>query len=164
MASPKFEPWWVLWIHVCSWFIPAPKNSNSVLTNLLFGLCKSTWIIELLVFHPSPILKLQHALLPPKCCKPRSMSQFLLLLLSSPLDSQLSPSKSLGVRHPVANHREYYKGEGGGFPKSRSWWVLWVCVCPWFIHALKVLQVCTNQLLIWFVQVHMNNWPSCHSS
>jgi len=28
----------------------------------------------------------------------------------------------------VASHREYYKGEGGGFPKSRPWWVLCVRV------------------------------------
>jgi hypothetical protein len=25
VASPKFEPWWVLWVRVCSWFILAPK-------------------------------------------------------------------------------------------------------------------------------------------
>jgi len=25
---------------------------------------------------------------------------------------------------PVARHKEYYKGEGGGFLKSRPWWIL----------------------------------------
>jgi hypothetical protein len=25
VASPKFRPWWILWIHVCSWFVHAPK-------------------------------------------------------------------------------------------------------------------------------------------
>jgi hypothetical protein len=54
MASPMFEPWWVLWIHVCLWFVYAPKCSNYTLTNLLFGLCKFVWIIDLLVTHPSP--------------------------------------------------------------------------------------------------------------
>jgi hypothetical protein len=53
------------------------KCSNSALTNLLFGLCRSAWIIELLVICPSFILKLQHALLPPKCCKPKNAPQFL---------------------------------------------------------------------------------------
>ncbi len=53
MASPKFEPW-VLWICVCPWLIHAPKRCNYPLTNLLFGLCKSVWIIELLVNLPSP--------------------------------------------------------------------------------------------------------------
>jgi hypothetical protein len=45
------------------------------------------------------------------------------------------PLESLGTKWylgagPVARHRVYYKGEGGGFPKSRSWWILWVRVCP----------------------------------
>jgi hypothetical protein len=48
--------------------------------------------------------------------------------------------------------------------KSRPWWVLWVRVCLWFVCAPKVLQLHTNQLIIWFVQVHVNNWPTCHSS
>ncbi len=68
------------------------------------------------------------------------------------------------VACPLARHKEYYKGEGGGFLKSRPWWILWICVCPWLIRALKVLQLCTNQLVVWFVQVRVNNWPACHSS
>ncbi len=56
MASPKFGPWWVLWICVCLWFLYAPKCSNYALIKLLFGLCKSVWIIDLLVnrFSPHP--------------------------------------------------------------------------------------------------------------
>jgi hypothetical protein len=49
-------------------------------------------------------------------------------------------------------------------PKSRPWWVLWVRVCLWFVHTPKVFQLCTNQLVVWFVQVNVNNWPTCHSS
>ncbi len=44
-----------------------------------------------------PILKLQHAPLPPKCYKTRNMPQLLFFPLLSPLDSQLSPLRSLGV-------------------------------------------------------------------
>jgi uncharacterized membrane protein len=40
------------------------KCSNSALTNLLFSLCKSVWIIELLVVRFSPIMDLQHGPLP----------------------------------------------------------------------------------------------------
>ncbi len=72
VASPKFGAWWVLWIHVCPWLIRAPKCFNYTLTNLLFGLCMSLWVIELIVNLPSPIPELQHTLLPPKCCEPRS--------------------------------------------------------------------------------------------
>jgi hypothetical protein len=54
------------------------------------------------------------------------------------------PFRNLGTKchldaSLVAKHRVYYKGEGGGFPKSGPWWVLWVRVCPWLIRAPKVL-------------------------
>jgi hypothetical protein len=48
----------------------------------------------------------------------------------------------------VERHGIYYKGEGGGFPKSRPWWVLWVRGCPWFVLTPKVLKLCTNQLVV----------------
>jgi hypothetical protein len=43
------------------------KCSNYALINLLFGLCRSMWIIDLLVIHPSLISEFQHALLRLKC-------------------------------------------------------------------------------------------------
>jgi hypothetical protein len=74
------------------------KRSNYALINLLFGLCRSVWVIELLVIFPSLISELQHAPLPSKCCEPRSTPQLL-----SPSDVftfglAMNPSKSLGVR------------------------------------------------------------------
>ncbi len=56
VASPKFGPWWLLWVRVCPWPVCAPKHPNYTLTNLLFGLCRSVWIIELRVNLPSPHL------------------------------------------------------------------------------------------------------------
>ncbi len=99
VASPKSEPWWILWVHVCPWLVIAPKCCNYTLTNALFGFCRSVWVSEMFVNLPSPILELQHTPLPPKCCESRSAPQLLLLPMSSPLDSQLNPSRSLGVRH-----------------------------------------------------------------
>jgi hypothetical protein len=99
VASPKSGPWWVLWVRVCPWFVRAPKCSNYALTNLLFILCRLMWISELLVIFPSSILELQHTPLPPKCFKLGSSPQLHFLLLSSLLESQLNPSRSLGVRH-----------------------------------------------------------------
>jgi len=64
----------------------------------------------------------------------------------------------------LARHRKYYKGEGGGFSKSEPWWVLWVCVCSWFVCAPKMFQLCTNQLVVWFVWVHASNIIDCHFS
>jgi hypothetical protein len=54
VASLKSGPWWVLWIHIRSWLVCAPKCSNDALINLLFGLCKSVWMIKLLINLPSP--------------------------------------------------------------------------------------------------------------
>jgi len=54
---PKFGPWWVLWVHVCSWHVRASKCSNYTLTNLLFGLCRYVWVIDLLINLLSPHLE-----------------------------------------------------------------------------------------------------------
>jgi hypothetical protein len=67
------------------------KCSSYTLANLLFGLCKFMWVINLLVIFPSPIPKFQHALLPSKCYESESAPQLFLFPLSSPLDSQLGP-------------------------------------------------------------------------
>jgi len=73
VASSKSEPWWDLWVCVYLWFVRAPKCSNYALTNLLFGLWMSMWVIEMLVNLLSPILKLQHTPLPLKCFEPRNV-------------------------------------------------------------------------------------------
>jgi hypothetical protein len=41
------------------------------------------------------------------------------------------------------------KGKVMASPKSGPWWVLWVDVCPWFIHAPKVANyaLCCNPIL-----------------
>ncbi len=87
VASPKFGPWWILWVRVCLWFVCAPKCFNYALTNLLFNLCTSVWVNELLINLLSPIPKLQHAVLLLKWYEPVSVPQLLLLSLSSPLGS-----------------------------------------------------------------------------
>jgi hypothetical protein len=50
------------------------------------------------------------------------------------------------------------KGKVVASPKSGPWWVLWIHVCLWFVRAPKALKLCINQLVVWFVQVHMSNW------
>jgi len=47
----------------------------------------------------------------------------------------------------VANHRVYYKGEGGGFPQVRAVVSLVCPCCMWFVLAPKVLQLCTNHFV-----------------
>jgi len=51
--------------------------------------------------------------------------------------------------------------------KSGPWWILWVLwvrICPWFILAPKVLQLCTNQLVVSFCAGPCEWANACHSS
>jgi hypothetical protein len=69
----------------------------------------------------------------------------------------------LGV-DPVAMHKNYYKGEGGGFPQGRVVMSL-VNPCLLVVRSWpKMLQLHTNQLVVWFVQAHVNNWLAWHFS
>jgi hypothetical protein len=57
----------------------------------------------------------------------------------------------------VANQKEYYKEVGGGFPQVRAV-VNLVSQCMLVIFcAPKMFQLCINQLVVWFVQVHVNS-------
>jgi hypothetical protein len=49
---------------------------------------------------------------------------------------------------PIERCREYYKGEGDGFPQVRAVVSLVSPSCPWLVLAPKVLQLCTNHLVI----------------
>jgi hypothetical protein len=51
---------------------------------------------------------------------------------------------------PMGSHRVYYKGEGGGFLQVRAVVSLVSPSCPSLVLAPKVLQQCTNQLVVWF--------------
>jgi hypothetical protein len=43
------------------------------------------------------------------------------------------------------------RGKVVASPKFGPWWVLWIRVCLWLVCAPKVLQLCINQLVVWFV-------------
>ncbi len=56
----------------------------------------------------------------------------------------------LGVG-PMARHIVYYKGEGGGFPQVRAM-VSLMSPCLLVAHpCTEMLQLCSNQLVVWFV-------------
>jgi hypothetical protein len=83
VVSPKLGPWWVwwvLWIRVCPCFVLTPKVFQLCTNQLVVWFCASLceWVIV------CPIPKLQHALLPPKCCELGSMPQLFTFLLFSP--------------------------------------------------------------------------------
>jgi hypothetical protein len=43
-------------------------------------------------------------------------------------------------------------------PKSGPWWILWIQISLWLVLAPKVFQLCTNRLVVWFVQVCVSDW------
>jgi hypothetical protein len=49
---------------------------------------------------------------------------------------------------PMERCRVYYKGEGGGFPQVRAIVSLVCPSCSWLILAPKMLQLCTNHLVL----------------
>ncbi len=55
------------------------------------------------------------------------------------------------VQPPWPSIENTIRGKVVASPKSGLWWILLVCVCQWFVHASKVFQLHTNQLVVWFV-------------
>jgi hypothetical protein len=96
MASPKSRLRWVLWIHVCPWFILTPK-ALKLRTNQLV-----VWFVQVRVnswclsFFLIPISELQYTSLPPKCYELWNMPQLLTLPMFS-FHTHLNLSKSLGT-------------------------------------------------------------------
>jgi hypothetical protein len=84
------------------------KCSNYALTNLLFCLCKSVWIIDPFIICPTPIPELQHTPLPSKCYEPKNIPNSLFdAFPNSLIDSNVSlkwkqrKSKKLGTHSLV---------------------------------------------------------------
>jgi len=68
-----------------------------------------------------------------------------------PRGSPESPGKKSHLDVVSAERRrEYYKGEGGGFPQVRTVVSLVCPCCPWLVPAPKVLQLYTNHF-VWVV-------------
>jgi hypothetical protein len=54
------------------------------------------------------------------------------------------------------------RGKVVASPKSRLWWVLWVCVCLWFVYAPKCSNYALTNLLfgfwrsVWMIEMFVN--------
>ncbi len=118
------------------------KCCNYALTNLLFGLCKSLWVIDLLVSLPSPYLGAPARPSTPEMLRAKEHTPTLHYSDVFTLDSHLNLLRSLGVRL-ISLH--YYlwikiwkihgawhftwalklwclKIDLGGMPNVRTWW------------------------------------------
>jgi hypothetical protein len=63
----------------------------------------------------------------------------------------------------VSKHKVYYKGEGGGFPQVRAVLNFVSPSLPVARPNTKVLQLCTNQLVVWFCTCPCEWVIICHS-
>jgi hypothetical protein len=73
VASPKFRPWWILWVHVNLWLICAPKMIQLCTNQLDVWLCKFVWIIDSFITCLNPCLGTPACPLSSKCYKLRSV-------------------------------------------------------------------------------------------
>jgi hypothetical protein len=62
VASPKFGPWWILWIQVCPWFIIEPKVfqlcTNQLIVWFCVGLCEWLTACHSSYSHPKALARL----------------------------------------------------------------------------------------------------------
>ncbi len=98
VASPKFEPWWVLWIRVCLWLVLAPKVFKLCTNQLVVWFCVDPCEWLMLVVLSSP-----HPGAPARPFTPQSVASQgacpdSLLFRYLILNSHLNLSRSLGMR------------------------------------------------------------------
>ncbi len=74
------------------------KCSNYALTNFLFGLCRSVWVIDLLVTIPNPHPGAPAHLSTPEVLRAKERTPTPYSSIVFTLDSHLSLLRSLGVR------------------------------------------------------------------
>jgi hypothetical protein len=98
--------------------------TNYALTNLLFGLCRSVWIIDPLVTRPSPHPGTLTCPSTFKVLRAKECAQLYILLLFSHLDLYLSLPRNLGVRQK--------------FTRWNNWSWLWAWVVP--LRTPKLLE------------------------
>jgi len=96
-----------------------------------------------------------------KLWAPKVIGVLILGILELPFGS-LETKWHLGAG-PMAMHKVYYKGKGGGFPKVRAVISLMSLCLPVARPCTKMLQLRTKQH-VWFVQVCVSNWIACQSS
>ncbi len=94
------------------------KCSNYALTNLLFGLCRSMWVIDLLVTIPSPYPGTPAHPFTPKLLRAREHTPIPHSFIVFTLDSHLNLLKSLGVCHSVS--QPYFERVWGWDSHSRN--------------------------------------------
>ncbi len=143
---------------------PSTKNASTMhWATCCVVLCRFVWMIKclsfLLLLSWSSSTPFHPKVLQARECVPNSLL-FRCFHFRFTFESiKKLGSASLGVlgqndicmQAPWPSIENTVRGKVVASPKSKLWWVLWICVCPWFVRAPKVLELCTNQLVVWFV-------------
>jgi hypothetical protein len=61
----------------------------------------------------------------------------------------VSGQNNIWVLVPWLGTNNTIRGKVVASPKFGPCWILWIHVCPWLVYAPKVLQLCSNQLVVW---------------
>jgi hypothetical protein len=99
VVSTKSEPWWVLWVCVCPWFVYAPKMLQLCINQLVVQFVQSMWVIELLVNLPSPHPRAWARPSTPKVLWVKERAPIPYSFTIFPLDLHLNLSRNLGTCH-----------------------------------------------------------------
>jgi hypothetical protein len=119
---------------------------------------ESSWRKLKLSFRPHFNHRSAHKVMSPQSCK--VVGLLTLGISRLPLGSH-GTKWHLGVG-PMAMHRIYYKGKVVVSPKSGSWWVMWICVCLWWVCARNCSNYTLNNLLFslsrseWIIELLVN--------
>ncbi len=78
VVSPKFRPWWVLWVQGCPWFVLTSKVFQLCTNHLVLGSYMFVWVIKAFQFFLVPFWSSNTPLYPSKCYKLRNSPDSLL--------------------------------------------------------------------------------------
>jgi hypothetical protein len=77
-------------------------------------------------------------------CKSLNFKNFETLNLGVPRQNDI------WVQAPWPSTKNTIRGKVVVSPNFGPWWIFWSHICPWFVCVPKVLQLCINQLVVWF--------------
>jgi hypothetical protein len=112
---------------------------------------ESSWRGLQLCFRPHLNRRFAHKVMGPQNCE-------------SPIFDNFLRQNAIWMWASWRGTKYIVRGKVVASPKSRSWWVLWVQICRWIVLTPKVLQLCTNQLVVWFCADPCEWLCACHSS
>jgi hypothetical protein len=138
---PKERPW----VKIVIW-LPTIKSEESTRFFIMKVSCniplESSWQGLKLFFKPHRNQRYAHEVMGPQSCKNPNFGNL-----------EVPGQNAIWMWASWRSTKYIIRGKVVASPKSGPWWVLWVQICPWWVLTPKVPKLCTNQLVVWFVQI-----------